>query len=308
MHRLIHSGSHPANPAAAGSAWSAVGAALRRDGLGHRCLPQQTRCLSGPSPGKESRRKAAPTVFCNALGVFARTILLFGALVAAVAAHAQLGEEIARKHAARAGDRLAALTALRAEGRTFIAGEVVPFLSLAERPNRLRVESFTPLRRVVQVYDGEHPPWISHTEVKAGAPREMNAGEAKDSIANADFDGPLLNHAAKGYSVDYAGEEVIFGRAALNLLVMNKSDDIFFLWVDGQTYEVVKRTVYRVFNNRRVAVDTYFKDFREVGGVLQPHRIETESEGRTIYVMLIDRMVANPATIPADAFARPGGG
>jgi hypothetical protein len=42
-----------------------------------------------------------------------------------------------------------------------------------------------------------------------------------------------------------------------------------------------------------------------VGGVLQPHRIETMANGRTIYVMLIDKMEANPAGVTADTFARP---
>ena len=194
-----------------------------------------------------------------------RRFLLCTALLAGVSAQAQLGHEIAQKHAARAGDRLAALTGLRAEGRTFINDEVVPFTMLAQRPNRLRVESFTPLRRVVQVYDGSGAPWISHSGVKGGAALDMSEGEAKDFMANADFDGPLVNFEAKGYSVDYAGEESIEGRKAFKLLLMDKHDSIFFLWVDAENYEIVKRTVYRAFDGKRVAVDTSFKDFRRGG-------------------------------------------
>ncbi len=235
---------------------------------------------------------------------FMRSFFHVGVLAAAATLHAQLGHDIARRHTARAGDRLAALTALRAEGRTFINDEVVPFTLVAQRPNRLRVESFTPQRRVVQGYDGTSPPWLSHTEVKGGAPQDMNEADARDFTANADFDGPLIDSAAKGYSVDYAGEDVLDGRKAYKLLLMNKSDNIFFLWVDAGTYEVVKRTVYRVFNSQRVAVDTFFKDFRPVGGVLQPYRVETEANGRKLYVMLIDRMEANPAEIPPETFAR----
>ncbi len=228
--------------------------------------------------------------------------------VAAVTAQAQLGLEIARQHATRAGDRLAALTALRAEGRTFVNNEVVPFTLVAQRPNRLRVETLTAERRTTQCYDGVNPPWTSQTEASHGAPQAMGEAEAKDFIANADFDGPLVDFAAKNYSVDYAGEEPIEGRTAFKLLVMNQRDDIFFLWVDAGTHEVVKRTVYRVFGAQRVAVDTFFKDFRPVGGVLQPHRIETVANGRTIYVMLIDRMEANPPSVTPATFARPAGG
>lgn len=234
-----------------------------------------------------------------------RIICLVALLTLAVSGQAQLGHEIARKHAARAGEKLAALTALRVEGRTFINTEVVPFTLVAQRPNRLRVESFTPLRRVVQVYDGEHPPWISHSEAKGGLAQDMSAGDAKEFIANADFDGPLVDFAAKGYSVDYAGEEKIDGRTAYKLLLMSKTDDIFFLCVDAENHEVLKRTAYRVSGEKRTAVDTFFKDFREVGGVLQPHRIETVANGRTLYIMLVDRMEPNPPVIPPETFARP---
>lgn len=86
---------------------------------------------------------------------------------------------------------------------------------------------------------------------------------------------------------------------------MSKTDDIFFLWVDAENNEVVKRTAYRVSGDKRVAVDTFFKDFREVAGVLQPHRIETMANGRTLYIMLVDRMEANPPAIPPETFARP---
>ena len=237
-----------------------------------------------------------------------RVLLQLGAIFLAATAHAQLGHEIAQKHAARAGDKLAALTALRAEGRMFVNDEMIPFSLVAQRPNRLRVESFTPRHRVVQGYDGENAPWVTQAGEQGGAPQDMKEGEARDFIANADFDGPLVGFAAKGYSVDYAGEELVEGHTAYKLLVMNRSSDLFFLWVDAGTYEVVKRTAYRMFDNQRVAVDTFFKDFREVGGVLQPYRIETVANGRTLYVMLIDRMEANPSPVPPETFARPGGG
>ncbi|AOS45478.1 hypothetical protein Verru16b_02559 [Lacunisphaera limnophila] len=233
-----------------------------------------------------------------------KCILGLTLLSLAVSGQAQLGAEIAQKHAERAGDKLAAVKSLRAEGRTFISGEMVPFTLTAERPNRLRVDSFSPVRRVIQGYDGESPPWISHSEHKGGAIQAMPAPDAKDYIANADFDGPLVNYAAKKYSVDYAGEDTIEGRRAYKLLMMSPSDDIFFLWVDTENHEVVKRTVYRANQQGRVTIETFFKDFRPVAGVLQPHRIETTSNGRLVYVMVIDEMKAN-VEVPVGTFAAP---
>lgn len=234
-----------------------------------------------------------------------KTLLSLGmALLAMLSGRAQLGAEIAQRHAERAGGKLVALQSLRAEGRTFISGEMIPFTLTAERPNRLRVDSFSPLRRVIQGYDGDQAPWISHSEHKGGAVQAMAAADAKDFVANADFDGPLVNFAAKDYSVDYAGEDTIDGSRAYKLLLMSPADDIFFLWVDAVNHEVVKRTVYRANKEGRATIETYFKDFKPVAGVLQPHRVETTANGRLIYVMVIDTMMAN-GEIPPGTFAAP---
>jgi outer membrane lipoprotein-sorting protein len=246
------------------------------------CIPIRRCCLALSRP--QHRRMHLRVALTAAI-----------ALLAPIPGQAQLGAEIARQHAERAGERLAALRTLRTEGRIFIAGEVTQITTLAERPNRLRVDTFSPLRHVVQAYDGVAAPWISHTDTRDGAPLAMAPSDATDFIANADFDGPLVNFESKGYSVDYAGEEVIDGRRALKLLMMSKRDAIFFLWVDAENHEIVKRVVYRTVNGRRVAIETRFKDFRPVLGVLQPHRVDTSADGELLYAMIIDRMDGNVA-------------
>ncbi len=225
-------------------------------------------------------------------------------LLLAVTAHAQIGVEVARQHAQRAGDRLAALQALRAEGRILLGGETISVVAIAQRPGRLRVETTTAQRRVVQVTDGVHPAWISHPDTNGGAPQDMPEVDARDFAMSADFDGVLVDYAAKGYSVDYAGEEAVDGKRAAKLLVMGKRDEIFFLWVDAESHEIVKRLLYRTRAGRRIAIETLYKDFRPVGGVLQPYRIETLADGQQIYVMMMDRMEANPLIAPG-TFDRP---
>lgn len=229
------------------------------------------------------------------------------AWLAAVTAGAQLGPEIARRHAARAGENLRNLERLYTEGRTFIGSETVAFRTWSARPDRLRVESFGGPRRVIQCFDGRHEPWISHTEVEGAREKLMTEADARDLVSNADFDGPLVDFEAKGNSVDYAGEDLVDGRPAYKLLVMSIRDDVYFYFVDKERYEVVKRTAFRVVKGRRVAVETFFREFKPVAGVLQPHRIETMIDGKSIYVMVVDKMEGNgPARrFPADIFAAP---
>jgi outer membrane lipoprotein-sorting protein len=231
------------------------------------------------------------------------------ALLAALPLRAdEFGAAVAKEHAERAGDRLAALKSYYAEGRTLINNEVVQFRLWAARPDRLRVESFTENRRVVQCYDGRHEPWIGHTAVAHGNPEPMSPGDARDFIANADFDDPLVDYAAKGYTVDYAGEERVNDRRTAKLLVMSARNDVLFMWVDAETHEIVKRSYFRITKEgERQTVDTYFSDFRDVGGVLQPHRVETKIGDATLYLMVTAKMEPNSPQVTDDIFAPPPG-
>lgn len=234
-----------------------------------------------------------------------RLLALIPLLVAPFAWADDVGHEIARQHAQRAGAKYRELHSLYAEGRTLIAGEVIDVRMWAERPNRLRVESSFGARKVTQVYDGRHEPVIYHSQVENGRPMRMTPGERKDFIANADFDGPLVDFALKGYSVDYAGEDTINGRAARKLLVMNSEGDVSFMWLDAESAEMVKRSVFRMVGDRRATVDTFFGDFRDVKGSVQPHRIETKVGEKTLYLMLLAKMEGDSAKVTADLFKVP---
>lgn len=232
-------------------------------------------------------------------------ILVVSIAVSTGAFAAELGREIVERHARRSDGRVRELRSLYAEGRTLIKGEVIEFKMWAERPNRLRVESTSPVRKVVQVYDGRHEPVIYHSDVEGGRALRMSAGERKDFIANADFDGPLVDYALKGFTVDYAGGESVNGQPADKLLVMNPQDEVMFFWVDSETSEIVKRSVFRVSRGQRQTVDTFFSDFRDVAGTRQPHRVETKIGDVSLYLMLIARMEGDSAEVTPQQFEMP---
>jgi len=218
-----------------------------------------------------------------------------------------LGAEIAQRHAERYGGRakLERLKSYRAEGRTYLGDKETTFTLWAARPDKLRIETFSLKRRLVQATDGQSA-WQSNSEVNNGAATELTGGEARELAYDADFDGVLVDHQEKGWSVDFAGQEDVEGRAAFKLLIMGKRDEIFFLWVDAANHEVVKRTTYRVANGQRFAVDTYFKDFRKVAGdVMLPHKIEARVGARALHTTVFEKVEANPRKLPESLFAPP---
>lgn len=235
------------------------------------------------------------------------SLFLVLGLLASAEAQTPLGGEIAQKHAERYGGRakLEKLKSYRAEGRTFLGDKDVAFTLWAARPDKLRVETSNPRRRLVQATDGTVP-WQMNSELNEGAATDMQGGEAREFAYDADFDGVLVDHKEKGYSVDFAGQEDVEGRAAFKLLVMGRRDEIYFVWVDAENHEVVKRTAYRTANGQRFAVDSYFKDFRKVAGdVMLPHRIEVRVGTRALHTTVFEKVEANPRKLPASLFAPP---
>lgn len=234
-------------------------------------------------------------------------IFLLSLGVATSSQAANLGHEVAARYAERSGGAARRLQSLYAEGRMLVGGEAISLRLWAARPDRLRVESASPERRVVQVHDGRHEPFITHSDVEGGRPLRLAPEERGDFLANADFDGPLVDYALKGYTVDYAGEEVVGGRRTAKLLLMNRRDDVLFYWLDTETNEVVQRRTFRMQQGRRVAIDTRFSDFRAVGATRQPHRIETRVGDRALYVIEIGRMTADADEVREERFAVPAG-
>jgi outer membrane lipoprotein-sorting protein len=236
--------------------------------------------------------------------VMGRRVFLFLFLAVSCAA-ADLGREIAERHAQRSEGRARELKSLYAEGRTLVQGEVIDFKLWAASPNQLRVESTSPTRRIVQIFDGRHEPVIQHSDVEGGRPLRMALAERQDFIANADFSGPLVDYALKGNTVDYAGRDELPEGPAAKLLVMSPRDDVLFLWVDEKTAEIVKRSVFRIIRDQRFSVETFFSDFRPVAGTMQPFRVETKLGAKQLYLMVITRMEGNSSEVTPERFAVP---
>lgn len=237
--------------------------------------------------------------------MFRLFLLLFFVAGAQVARADDVGHQIARQHAERGGGKFRGVRTLYIEGRALLDREVVEMRTWAARPNLLRVESGGTKRLATQIFDGQHEPLMQVSDLEQGKALKMSAAERTDFVANADFDGPLVDFAIKGYEVDFAGEETIAGRPAKKLLLMNAASEVSFLWVDNETFEIVKRGVFRVSEDRRVLIETYFQDFRPVDGVLMPHRIETKVGDRSIYLMVLSHIEVNGERVTDDKFKVP---
>lgn len=233
-----------------------------------------------------------------------RLLTLFFALVGA--ARADSADDIARIHTEAIGgrQRMNLLRTLRARGLVNIGDRVLTFLLIAERPNRLRMETQAQGRRLIQGTDGVALPWQLDPDANPPRVTRLEGEEAREFAADAEFDDPLVDYAARGYALDYAGETQVNGRRAMRLLVTRRLVDSYQLLLDAETYFILKKIATRVRGAREVRIETVYDDFRPVAGVILPHRYVVSADGRPLHETVLEAVEPN-APVPEDSFTAP---
>jgi len=234
------------------------------------------------------------------------SVVLAACLPASVAAPGRTESDILRIHreALGGGEAIASLHAIRVEGGTRLDAGEVEFTLWAARPAKLRLESRVGNKLMVQAYDGVTAAWGMP---EGGAPSLLAPGEAREFMAGADFDGPFVDPVAKGLAVTYAGEVEVEGRACLHLILAARDLELIELFLDAETYLVFKRISARPEVPDAGRLETFFSDYRPVGGVMMPFKITTFDSGRMITETRIERIT--PMTALSDSlFEMPNGG
>lgn len=227
-------------------------------------------------------------------------------LLLPVAGRADQAEEVARIHTEAIGgrQRMNQLQSLRATGRVEIDGRVMTFALLAERPNRLRMETNAGGRRIVQATNGTDAPWQLLSDDQPPRVTQLQDFAAREFAADAEFDDPLVDFAARGYALDYAGVAQVGDRPVIRLLVTRRLVDSFELLVDAETYFILKRVTRQVRQGREVVTEILFDDHRPVGGVIIPHRFLKYADGRLLYESRFESVEAN-VPVPPGSFDPP---
>jgi hypothetical protein len=100
------------------------------------------------------------------------------------------------------------------------------------------------------------------------------------AIAQRDIESPLLDWRAKGHVVELVGREPLAGGEAFKLKTVLEGGATRYDYVDVASRQIVRSDVVRTVRERSVTLENTFSDFREVGGIVFPHLIETRVKDR----------------------------
>jgi hypothetical protein len=152
----------------------------------------------------------------------------------------------------------------------------LPFLMELKRGRKERFELQFNGKTAVQVYDGTNGwklrPFLNRMEVES-----YTAEELKSASMQADLDGPLVDYVAKGSHIELDSLEKVQGRDTYKLKLTLKSGQALHVWVDAETFLESKIDGQpRRMDGTEHPVEVYFRDYRQVNGLVIPFVFETK--------------------------------
>jgi outer membrane lipoprotein-sorting protein len=202
-----------------------------------------------------------------------------------------------RAIAARGGlDKIRAVQAERISGHiSFGADAEGPFVVELKRPRKMHMEFTIQGSTMVRVYDGKSAGWANNPFAGKNNPEPMADEELKNISEESDFDGPLVNYKAKGNQIELAGKDKVEGKEAYRLKLTTKNGDVRFYLFDSETFFLLKWEGKRKFKDEDMPVESYFRDYHDVGGLQFAFEIDSGASAEEInQKILIDKIELDP--------------
>jgi hypothetical protein len=207
------------------------------------------------------------------------TALLTMAIFASIRAQEMKLDEILEKYFTTNGlDNLQSAKTLIMTG-TLIQQDEMPLTIIRKRPSKFKMIFDVQDITAYQVFDGTNAwmtaPWTGNPD-----PQVMSPDRSKDMKVRADFDGPLFNYQAKGHTAELAGMDTLAGMPLYKIKLTRKDEGIEYYFIGKADYMLQKRLTFRKIRDREVEVESYFSDYRNIGGILFAFTTETMMGGQ----------------------------
>jgi outer membrane lipoprotein-sorting protein len=224
------------------------------------------------------------------------TALLALALPVLPAAGQTVDEVIAKHIEARGGlEKLKSVKSMRLTGKMMMGpGMEAPMTLEMKRPGSMRLEFTFQGMTGVQAYDGKSGWSIMPFQGKKD-PEPMSADEAKMAQEEADIEGPLVDYKAKGHTVELLGKEKVEGSDAYKLKVTLKTGTVQYQYLDAESLLEIRTEAKRTVRDSEMEFESTIGDYKEVGGLLFPHSIQSGAKGRPEKQnIVIEKVELNP--------------
>jgi hypothetical protein len=162
-------------------------------------------------------------------------------------------------------------------GKMNSMGKVFSTAIVYKRPDKCRIDFSLGHIYFIQSFDGKEAWKFNPTD--GSKPAVLEGDDANDLIETCDFDGPLIDHKAKGHKIEYLGRETVDGREGFKLKITNKTGSVDYYYVDTKTYLPFLVKGKAILKEKEVDSTTSVGDYIDTGGIIIPYYFEFDLEG-----------------------------
>lgn len=211
---------------------------------------------------------------------------------------AQTADEIVSKYVQKIGgmEKLRAIKSMRSTGK-FNGGGGFEAVVVNEnkRPNMVREEFALQGLSAVNAYDGKNGWKINPFQGKKDS-ETLGEEELKQVVEDSDFDGPLVNYAAKGNKVEFVGKEEYEGSDVFKLKVTLANGTVKYYFLDTDYYVPIKIETKQINRGSEYEFETVLGDYKEAGGIYFPFSVESGLKGsQNRSSITFEKIEINPA-------------
>lgn len=216
--------------------------------------------------------------------------LLIGLVVATVI-NAQSLDEIVKNHSAAVKqDKLAKISTIKISGKMSAMGMEMPMVMLMKNPNKIRVTYSFNGQEMVSVFDGEKG-YMINPMMGSAEPVELTGEQLKQVQNNNAFQNQVVNYFNNG-QITLEGTENVNNKPAFKLKVSEGATPIY-LFLDKDSYMLVKMTTVADQGGASMEVETYLSDYVDIDGVILPKKTTAMTNGMEAAVITFDNIEVN---------------
>jgi outer membrane lipoprotein-sorting protein len=215
-----------------------------------------------------------------------------------VSAFGQTADELLDKNLKALGgkDKLKAIQSMRLTGKMKMGPMEAPLTIVKARPSEMRVDFTIQGMTGTSAFDGTTG-WNLLPFMGNKDPQKMTDEQLKDIRIEADFDGPTFDYKAKGNKVEYVGKEDVQGSPAYKLHVTTREGKESNIYLDAETYLVIRSEGTRNVNGQDTEMETSISDYKAVDGLMMPYSMESHVKGKESMggqAITIEKIELNP--------------
>jgi hypothetical protein len=183
-------------------------------------------------------------------------------------------------HARGGLEKIKAIQSERVTGTiSFGPGADGPFVVERMRPLKMHMEITVSGQNIIRSYDGKSTGWVYNPFAPNPAVEAMSEKDVRNVFDEADFEGPFIDSKAKGNQIEYVGKREVEGKPTYELKLTNRNGDVSQFFFDASTFLLLKWQGNRKVGDKEIPWESYFRDYREVEGVLYPFLIDSDAPG-----------------------------